>query len=145
MINDLDITYNLERDRLRGAPLTFVIDGECVYDFVVTEEGVNLFTKNTGIRDISSEYPSHNGSTLEITKDDGNLEIFQTSEYFGAILLSNPTVVNVTEYPYGHHVVSPNASFDGTKFIIKNRSVSEMARLTEWHSQNPKNPNYVAP
>ena len=140
MINDLDIAYRSERDKLKGAPLTFVIDGECLYDFVVTEEGVNLFTKNKGINDISNDYPDYDGITLEIVKENDEIEIYQTNEYFGSILLSNPTIVNVIDYPYGHYVLSPGASFDGEKFIIKNRPLSE---LTEWHITNPNHPNNI--
>ena len=147
MINDSSISYNRDRDGFNGAPLVFVIDGECIYNSLFAEEGVNLFTKNIGISDISSEYPDHDGYTLRIIKENSEPEIFQTSELFGSILLSNPTVVNAAKYPYGHYAVATDASadFDGEKFIIKNLSVSESARLIEWHPNNPYNPNYVAP
>lgn len=147
MINDSSISYNRDRDGFNGAPLVFVIDGECVYNFLVTEEGVNLLTKNISISDISSEYPDHYGLTLEIIKENGESEIFQTSELFGSILLSNPTVVNAAKYPYGDYAIATDAvaDFDGEKFIIKNLSVSKSARLIEWHPNNPYSPNYVAP
>jgi hypothetical protein len=145
MITDLDITYNYDRDNLKGAPLVFVIDGECLYDYVFTEEGVDLLTKNKGIRNVSSEHPSHDGSTLEIIKENDEVELYQTNEYFGSILLSEPLIVNSTHYPYGHYVRSPYASFDGEKFIIKNITVHGDYQLTEWHIKNPNHPNYVAP
>jgi hypothetical protein len=143
MITDLDVTYNFNRDKLKGAPLVFVIDGECLYDYVFTEEGVDLLTKNKGIRNVSSEHPSHDGSTLEIIKENDEVELYQTNEYFGSILLSEPLIVNSTQYPYGHHVVSPDASFDGEKFIIKNRTVYQHSLLTEWAIYNPNHPDYV--
>ena len=143
MITDNDIQYVFSRDKLKGAPLTFVIDGECLYDFVVTEEGVNLFTKNKEIVDVSSDYPDHDGATLQIIKENDEIEVYQTNEYFGSILLSDPTVLNVLDYPYGQYVLAPDALFDGEKFIIKNRTVYQHTLLTEWGPYNPKNPNYV--
>jgi hypothetical protein len=145
MITDNDIKYVYDPESLRGAPLTFVIDGNCLYDFTVSEYGFDLFTKNKGISDISIEYPEHDGTTVKIIKENDEIEIYQTNEYFGSILLSGPTVVNLLDYPYGHHVTSPDASFDGEKFIIKNRTVSQHFLLTEWHPKNPNNPNYIAP
>ena len=50
------------------------------------------------------------------------LEEFQTSEYFGSILLSNPTVLDLSAYPGGSTIISPNAIFDGEKFISINKS-----------------------
>ena len=145
MITDENITYVYERDNSQGAPLVFVIDEECLYDFVVTPYGVDLFSKNKGISDLSLEYPEHDGKTLQIIKENDEIEIYQTSEYFGSILLSNPTVVSALDYPYGHHVVSPHAKFDGEKFMIKNKTVYQSSLLTEWHIKNPNHPNYIAP
>ena len=145
MITDDDIQYVPSRDKLAGAPLVFVIDGDCLYNFNATLDGINLFTKNKSITDISSDYPEHNGSTLQIIKENDEIEIYQTNEYFGSILLSNPTVLDLRDYPYGHHVMPPDASFDGEKFIIKNRTVVQHSLLTEWHPKNPNNPNYIAP
>lgn len=145
MITDDDLRYVPSRDTLQGAPLVFVIDGECLYDFVVTSYGVELFTKNKGILDLSFEYPDYAGTTVQITKENDEIEIYQTSEYFGSILLSNPTVVSLVDYPYGHYVISPDATFDGTKFNIKNTTVYRHSQLTEWHIKNPNHPNYVAP
>lgn len=142
MITEADISYVFERDSLQGAPLVFVIDTECVYDFVVNSYGVDLFTNNKGISDISNEYPDHDGITVKIIKENDDFEIFQTSEYFGSILLSNYIAVSAVDYPYGHHVLSPNAKFDGERFIIKNASV---ASLYPWHPKNPNSPHYVAP
>jgi hypothetical protein len=145
MITDNDIQYVYSRDVLQGAPLTFVINGQCLYDFVVTSYGVDLFTKNKGISDLSLEYPEHDGKTLQIIKDNDEIEIYQTNEYFGSILLSSPTVISLIDYPYGHHVVSPNADFDGEKFKIKNITVYQHSLLTEWHIINPNHPDYIAP
>jgi hypothetical protein len=143
MIKDIDIQHSFSRDKLAGAPLVFVIDGECLYNFNATLPGIDLFTKNKGITDISADYPEHDGATLQIVKENDEIEVYQTNEYFGSVLLSNPTVLDLNDYPYGHHVMSPDASFDGEKFIIKNKTVAEHVRLTEWHIHNPKNPNYV--
>jgi len=143
MIKDIDIQHVFSRDKLAGAALVFVIDGECLYNFNATLPGVDLFTKNKGITDISSDYPEHNGSTLKIIKENDEVEVYQTDEYFGSILLSNPTVLDLADYPYGYYVGANNASFDGTKFNLKNRTVVQMLQMPEWGPHNPKNPNYV--
>ena len=143
MINDIDIQHVFSRDKLAGAPLVFVIDGECLYTFNATLYGIDLFTKNKGITDISSDYPEHAGSTLQIIKENDEVEIYQTNEYFSSILLSNPTVLDSREYPYGHLVAPNEASFDGEKFNLKNRTVGQLLQLPEWGPYNPKNPNYV--
>ena len=145
MITDDNIQYVFSRDNLAGAPLVFIIDGDCLYNFTATLPGVDLFTKNKGITDISADYPEHDGATLQIIKENDEIEIYQTNEYFGSILLSDPTVLDLRDYPYGHHVMAQDASFDGEKFIIKNRTVFEHSRLTEWHIKNPNHPDYIAP
>jgi hypothetical protein len=143
MIKDIDIQHVFSRDKLAGAPLVFVIDGECLYNFNATLYGIDLFTKNKGITDISSDYPEHDGSTLQIIKENDEIEVYQTNEYFGSILLSNPTVLDLNEYPYGYYVMAPNATFDGEKFNLKGRTVAELLQLPEYGPYNPKNPNYV--
>jgi hypothetical protein len=74
--------------------------------------------------DISADYPEHDGITLRFVKDGQEVESFQTTEYFGSILLSDPLVVKLGDYPYGRYVISPDAKFDGEKFIITNRNIT---------------------
>ena len=52
-------------------------------------------------------------------------------------MLSEPQIVSLFNYPYGHFVVSPDAKFDGNKFIITNRNVMG---LPAWHPKNPNTP-----
>ena len=68
-------------------------------------------------------------------KNGAVIDELQTSEYFGSILLSNPLVLNLAEYPYGRYVISPHATFDGEKFTITNRDMSE---LLPWHPTHPR-------
>jgi hypothetical protein len=120
-----------------GVPLVWVIDGDCLYDLAVTEEYLSMFTEFDEVLDVSNEYPDHNGITVRFIKDGEVIEDFQTSEYFGSILLSEPQVLSLFDYPHGHFVQSPNAQFDGEKFIITNRDVTA---LPIWHPKNPKAP-----
>lgn len=120
-----------------GNPLVWIIDGDCLYDFAVKAEYISMFTESDEVIDVSNEYPEHNGLTVRFIKNGIIVEDFQTSEYFGSILLSEPQVVSLFNYPYGHFVVSPNAKFDGSKFIITDRDVMGMPA---WHPKNPNTP-----
>lgn len=120
-----------------GNPLVWIINGDCLYDFAVKEEYISMFTESDEAIDVSNEYPEHNGLTVRFIKNGIIVEDFQTSEYFGSILLSEPQVVSLFNYPYGHFVVSPNAKFDGNKFIITDRDVMG---LPAWHPKNPNTP-----
>lgn len=116
MITEEDIQFIWQG--VDGVPLTFIIDGDCLYDLPLSVENSKIFTDFTSAKDVSSEYPGHDGLTVRLYKNDQVIEDFQTSEYLGSILLSNPTVVNVLNYPYGRYVYSPYAKFDGEKFTI---------------------------
>lgn len=121
MLTDQDIifTYN----GTPGIALVWVIDGDCLYDLPLSVDHANMFLNTTSVIDISDQYPDHNGFTVRLMENDEILEDFQTTEYFGSILLSNPQVLKLLDYPYGRYVESPNAKFDGEKFIITNRYV----------------------
>ena len=122
MITLEDILYS---ENEKGLPLVFVINNECVFDYPFNKYGTDLMLKNKGILDISSEYPEHEGITLKIEKE-YDFEIFQTSEYFGSILLSDPTVLCLWDYPYGQYVMSPHAQFDGENFIITDQDMDSL-------------------
>ena len=117
--------------------LVWVIDGQCVYDIPVYGYLVQMFTSHDEVIDISNEYPDHDGIVVRFMKDGAVVEELKTTEYFGSILLSNPQVLDLNKYPYGRYVVSPDAQFDGEKFIITNRDVSKMMA---WHPKNPQAP-----
>ena len=121
-----------------GNALVWVIDGQCLYDIPVNSlEYVAMFRESDEVLDVSNEYPDHDGITVRFMKNGEVVEDFQTSEYFGTILLSEPQVLSLRDYPYGHFVESPNAQFDGEKFIITDR---EVLHLPEWHPKNPNTP-----
>jgi len=131
MINDEDV-YGPG-----GDAIVWVIDGDCLYDIAVLPEYVSMFTESDEIIDVSEEYPDHDGITVRFIKNGETVEDFQTSEYFATILLSEPQVLSLFDYPYGHFVESPNAEFDGEKFIITNRNI---LHLPEWQPTNPNAP-----
>jgi hypothetical protein len=118
MINDDDV-YGTG-----GDALVWIIDGDCLYDIAVVSEHVSMFTESDNVLDVSEDYPDHDGITVRFVKDGETVEDFQTSEYFGNILLSEPEVKSLLKYPYGKYVISPDATFDGEKFIITNRDVT---------------------
>jgi hypothetical protein len=135
LLTDRDIQYVRGNDGINGVPLVWVIDGQCVYDIPTWEIYKNMFLFSDTILDVSQSYPNHDGITVRFIKDESMVNELQTSEYFGSILLSNPTVLNLEDYPYGRYVISPNAIFDGEKFIITDR---DMSTLIPWQPTHPR-------
>jgi hypothetical protein len=117
---------------LLGEALVWIIDGDCLYDLPLKKEYVDMFINHDAIQDISLEYPNHDGLAVRIIKDENIICDFLTSEYFGSILLSNPLVLFLKDYPYGRYVISPHAKFDGEKFIILDQP---MDGLLPWYSE----------
>ena len=122
MLTDNDIIFNFLGTP--GVPLVWVIEQDCLYDLPLSQEHASIFLDYEECIDISEEYPDHDGITVRFIKNGETLEELQTTEYFGSILLSSPTVLNLRDYPYGRYVESPHARFDGEKFIITNRDIT---------------------
>jgi hypothetical protein len=137
MLTDSSILYVRGNDGTDGVPLVWVIDGECLYDIPTTEAYRQMFIDSDVVLDISNLYPDYDGITVRFIKDGSVVNELQTTEYFGSILLSSPQVLNLLDYPYGMYVTSPNAIFDGKKFIIKNQ---EMSSLMPWHPIQNRQP-----
>jgi len=135
MLRDIDITYVRGNDGIDGVPLVWVIDGQCVYDIPTWEIYKDMFISSDTIVDVSQSYPNDDGITVRFIKDGSMVNELQTSEYFGSILLSNPIVLDLRNYAYGQYVQSPYATFDGEKFFITNR---EMSELLPWHPTHPR-------
>ena len=104
--------------------MVWVIDQECLYDLPLSIEHAQAFLDADEVIDISADYPDHDGITVRLLGAGKTLLELSTTEYFGSILLSDPLVVKLADYPYGRYVVSPHARFDGEKFTITNRDVS---------------------
>ena len=117
----------------RGVALVWVIDTQCLYDLPLSQEHASIFTEADEVVDISDEYPEHDGVTVRFLKDNQVLEEFQTSDYFGSILLSNPEVLVLTDYPYGLYVESPDALFVNGEFVILERDVSGLEPFHREH------------
>jgi hypothetical protein len=135
MLTDIDIQFVRGNDGINGVPLVWVIDGQCVYDIPTWEIYKDMFSLSDTILDVSQSYPNHDGITVRFIKDGSMVNELQTSEYFGSILLSDPVVLDLQDYPYGRYVISPNATFDGEKFIITDR---DMTGLLPWHPTHPR-------
>ena len=135
MLTDSSILYVRKNDGINGVPLVWVIDGQCLYDIPTWQNYANMFLESDEVVDISTIYPDHEGITVRFIKNQETVDELQTSEYFGSILLSNPQVLNLLDYAYGMYVSSPNALFDGEKFVILNQDTSS---LLEWHPAQNK-------
>jgi hypothetical protein len=122
MLTDESLTFTY--NGTRGVPLVWVIDQQCVYDLPLSAEHAAIFTEADDVLDISKDYPEHEGVTVRFLKEGQVLEELQTSEYFGSVLLSNPLVLSLLDYPYGMYVVSPNAMFVDNEFVILERDIS---------------------
>jgi hypothetical protein len=132
MLTDNDLVYVRGEDNVDGVPLVWIIDGQCLYDIPTYAEHVDMFVLSEVV-DISEDYPEHDGITVRFIQDGETVDELQTSEYFGSILLSDPLVIDLFDYPYGRYVISPNATFDGESFTITNR---DMAYLEPWHPEH---------
>ena len=115
MLTDHSIAY--VKSDIKGNALVWVIDGQCLYDLPLNKDIADMFLQMDNAVDVSANYPEHEGITVQLRKGVEILEEFQTSEYFGSILLSNPQVLDLASYPGGNTIISPNAIFDGEKFI----------------------------
>jgi hypothetical protein len=138
MLYDKDLEYVAGNDvalGVTGVALVWVIDGDCLYDIPTWKPYADMFLNHDEVIDVSDQYPDLSGTTVQFKKDGQVIDEVNTSEYFGSILLSNPTVLNLADYPYGRYVQSPHAKFDGEKFIITNRDVSG---FLPWHPTHPK-------
>jgi hypothetical protein len=135
MLTDNHLIYTRGNDGIDGVALCWIIDGESLYDIPTWQEYVEMFTTSDEVTDISADYPDHNGITVRFMKNGQVVNELQTSEYFGSILLSNPLVVNLFDYPYGRYVVSPHATFDGESFTITNR---DMTDFLPWSPSHPR-------
>lgn len=127
MLTDATIEFTYEG--VRGVPLVWVIDEQCLYDLALSPEHAAIFQTATEIVDVSDQYPEHTGITVSFRKDGEVLEELQTSDYFGSILLSDPLVLNMLDYPYGFYVSSPNALFQNGEFVILDQDVSGQERF----------------
>lgn len=136
MLTDLDIVYVNQNDNTPGIPLVWIIDGQCLYDIPVKQEYAEMFLNFDKILDISNLYTDHAGITVRFLKNEIVVNELKTSEYFGSILLSSPQVLNLSDYPYGRYVISPDATFDGEQFILTG---TDMNSLVPWHVSQNKN------
>lgn len=125
LLTDLDIEFTYD-GTINGVPLVWVIDGDCLYDLPLYPKHAEAFLAADKVEDISSSYPDHNGITVRLLKGKKVLMELSTSEYFGSVLLSEPQVLDLRDYPYGRYVTSPHAKFDGEKFIITDRDVTNL-------------------
>ncbi len=116
-----DMPVNINTDQ----PLVWVIDGDCLYDESIPGYLLPSFLNHDEVLDVTNEYPNHNGIVVRFIKNGEVLSDFICSEYFGSILLSEPQVLNLLDYPYGRYVASPHAKFDGEKFIILDQDVTD--------------------
>lgn len=125
MIFDNDLNYVHNPDNF-GYALCWVIGEECLYDLPLSENYANMFLLSDSIEDVSSEYSNLPGITVRFYRDGQLIEDFNTSEYFGSILLSPHRVINLHGHDYGNYVASPNAKFVDNSFVILDRDVAEL-------------------
>lgn len=122
MVTDVSIDY-LYSPEIPGMPIALVIDGEVLYTAPVWSSFGQILLDATEFKDVSSTYPTHDGITVEILSNEEVIETWQTTEYVGSILLSEPLILDLSKYENGNSVEDLKASFDGTKFIIRTDAV----------------------
>lgn len=109
--------YNKREERNDfGIAIGFLIDNHLLYDIPAWKEWGDLVMNADEIIDISTQYPNHSGITVAFKKNNVVTGEFQTTEYFGSILLSNPMIVDLEAYPNGAHVIAPYAKLIDGRF-----------------------------
>lgn len=106
--------------------LCWVVGEEAAYDTPVDANYLSMFVDNDQVLDVSDEYPDHNGITVRFLKNNEIINDFQTSEMFGAVLLSNPKVINLNFHKDGIYVFPGNAAFIDNEFKIFNKTAPDM-------------------
>lgn len=124
MITDKDLEFVYAG--VRGEALAWVIDEDVVYDMPLTAEKADMFLAVTDAIDVSSDHLDHDGIVVRLMNGETVLDDLATSEYFGSILLSNPTVVNLHNHKNGIHVIAPSAKFVDYEFVILGRDPAEL-------------------
>lgn len=115
MLNDDSIYFIWGEDK-PGVAIGFVIGKDLVYDLPAWKTFFDMLIEMDDVIDISEQYPEHNGLTVQFMKNNKILEKFQTTEYFGSVLLSNPLIVDLNQYENGDSVITP-AKFINNVFV----------------------------
>lgn len=139
MITDLDIDcVDTNNPKENCTAFVWVIDGQCLYDAAIKNEYAEMFLNHDSVIDVSEEYNETENIIVRFIKNNNIINDFKTSEYFGSILLSSPLVLNLLDFAYGRYVISPNARFDGEKFILLDRDQTHLLPWYPWQVQNEK-------
>lgn len=125
MITDNDLKYIHDHEKL-GHALSWVIDGECVYDIALNDKYAEIFLLSDTIEDVSLEYPDLPGITVRFFKNGLPIEELNTSEYFGSVLLTPHLVINLHGHTNGWYVSGANAQFVDKQFVILDRTPEEI-------------------
>jgi len=123
MLTDNDITYSWNKDNPdeRGSALAFIIDEDVVYDAPFYNWAADMFIRADSFVEISQDNAT-DSIVISILENEVELDQLQTTEYFGSILLSNPTIKDLNAYPYGRYVIAPNAKFVNNEFVVLDMS-----------------------
>jgi len=112
-----------QEERGDGAALAWVIDEDVLYDIALNRQTALMFLDHDEVVDVSSNYPDHDGITVQFSKNGQIIDELQTSEYFGSILLSNPKIINLLSHKRGHLISSP-AKFINNEFLSLDESLN---------------------
>jgi len=123
MLTDNDITYSWNKDNPdeRGSALAFIIDEDVVYDALFYNWAADMILRADSFVEISQDNAT-DSIVISILENGVELDQLQTTEYFGSILLSNPTIKDLNAYPYGRYVIAPNAKFVNNEFVVLDMS-----------------------
>jgi len=123
MLTDNDITYSWNKDNPdeRGSALAFIIDEDVVYDAPFYNWAADMILRADSFVEISQDNAT-DSIVISILENGVELDQLQTTEYFGSILLSNPTIKDLNAYPYGRYVIAPNAKFVNNEFVVLDMS-----------------------
>lgn len=136
MITDNSISY-IKEDGL-GHALAWIIDDECLYTLALNSTYADLFLLSDEIQDVSSEYLENGGITVRFYKNGEQVEDFNTTEYFGSILLSPHKVINLFGHEYGWYAGGSNTRFVDNRFVILDRNQEDLNSIEGYIDGNPR-------
>ena len=113
MLTDDSIDFIFDNNSHEGVAIGFLMDDDMVYDIAAWKTFYDLLLEADTFKDLSEDYPEWLGITVGFYKGEEYLDSLQTTEYFGSILLSNPTIVDLKLVENGENVVSPAKLVDG--------------------------------
>jgi hypothetical protein len=133
MLTDIEVNFDINDNEKNVAPLAFIIEEDVLYTMATSSTGASLFLNYTDSLDVSEDFPENQGLTIKFLDNGLDLQILNTSEYFGSILLSNPKVVNLLNHKRGYATGEPAKFINNEFYVLDGRDNDNLADWPEYN------------